>query len=148
MSRTRLGKNHKLYRNTGTYGAPTWVEIAEVSDLMLDQTKGEADVSTRATGGDVAKVGTLKERSLDFTLVLKDDDTDTRDALEDSYEDGTSIDLLILNGPHTTPGNRGWRIEMEVFKLSNDQKLTEASKFAVTMKTTDGDNPPARYTAV
>jgi hypothetical protein len=36
---------------------------------------------------------------------------------------------------------------MEVFKFSNDQKLTEASKFSVTMKPTDSDNPPEPYTA-
>jgi hypothetical protein len=150
MGRAKLGKNHKLYRNSATYASPTWVEITHVSDLMLDQTKGEADVSTRATGGDEAKVGTLKARSLDFTFLYREDDSANAldyTALSDSYENNTAIDMLIVNGVYSTPGTKGWRATMEVFKFSNDQKLTEASKFSVTMKPTDADNPPEPYTA-
>ncbi len=32
----KLGLDAKLYRNTGTYDTPTWVEMTNVKDLTLN----------------------------------------------------------------------------------------------------------------
>ena len=47
----KLGLDAKLYRNTGTFAAPTWDIIGNVKDLTLNLETGEADVSTRANKG-------------------------------------------------------------------------------------------------
>ena len=47
----KLGMEAKLYRNTGTYAAPTWVELTNVKDLTLNLEAGEADVTTRGNAG-------------------------------------------------------------------------------------------------
>ncbi|GAB4138374.1 MAG: hypothetical protein Tsb009_06550 [Planctomycetaceae bacterium] len=47
----KLGMEAKLYRNTGTYALPTWVEMINVKDLTLNLEAGEADVTTRGNAG-------------------------------------------------------------------------------------------------
>jgi len=47
----RLGLDARLYRNTGSYASPTWNFVQNVKDLTLNLEVGEADVSTRGTGG-------------------------------------------------------------------------------------------------
>jgi len=66
---TRLGMDAKLYRNTGDYATPTWVEVSNVKDVTLNLEKGEADVTTRANAGWRATVGTLKDASIEFQMV-------------------------------------------------------------------------------
>jgi len=65
----RLGLDAKLYRNTGTYDTPTWVEMTNVKDLTLNLESGEADVTTRANNGWRATVATLKDGSIEFEMV-------------------------------------------------------------------------------
>ena len=54
----KLGMEAKLYRNTGTYALPTWVELTNVKDLTLNLEAGEADVTTRGNAGWRATVAT------------------------------------------------------------------------------------------
>ena len=61
----RLGLKAKLYRNTGSYGSPTWNEVKNVKDVTLTIEKGEADVSTRGNDGWRALIGTLKSASIE-----------------------------------------------------------------------------------
>ena len=72
----KLGLDAKLYRNSGTYAAPTWDIVGNVKDLTLNLETGEADVSTRANNGWRATVGTLKDASLEFEMVWDTADSD------------------------------------------------------------------------
>ena len=54
-----LGLNAKLLR--GAAGSTGSTEVKNVKDLTLNLESGEADVTTRATGGWRATAGTLKE---------------------------------------------------------------------------------------
>ena len=62
----KLGMEAKLYRNTGTYAAPTWVGMINVKDLTLNLEAGEADVTTRGNAGWRATIAALKDGSIEF----------------------------------------------------------------------------------
>lgn len=142
----RIGLNCKMYRNTGSYASPSWQEIKNVRDVSTGATKGEADASTRGTGAFEARVGVLKD--LDITFEMIDDTADTGGhiaAFEDSYINGTALDLAIMNGDITTSGSKGWRARFEVFQFDEQQPLKDVAKISVGIKITyDATNPPAR----
>ncbi len=48
------------------------VEITNVKDLTVSLEKAEADASTRANNGWRATVGTLKDASIEFTVLNKE----------------------------------------------------------------------------
>ena len=50
-------------------------EIKNVKDLTVNLEKAEADASTRANNGWRATVGTLKDASIEFTVLNKNGDT-------------------------------------------------------------------------
>jgi hypothetical protein len=129
---TRLGLDCKLYRNTGTYASPVWNEMPNVSDVTIPLSKGEADTSTRASKWKTRK-GTLKDASIDFQLKYVPGDTDYA-ALLASYIDGTTIDLLALDGPVGTTGSQGLRAVCEVFNFQEGQALESAVTFDVSAK--------------
>jgi hypothetical protein len=62
----KLGMEAKLYRNTGSYAAPTWSEMTNVKDLTLNL---EADVTTRGNAGWRATIAALKDGSIEFEMV-------------------------------------------------------------------------------
>ncbi len=51
------------------------VEITNVKDLTVSLEKAEADASTRANNGWRATVGTLKDASIEFTVLNKEGDS-------------------------------------------------------------------------
>ena len=67
----KLGMEAKLYRNTGTYAAPTWVEMTNVKDVTLNLEAGEADVTTRGNAGWRATIAALKDGSIEFEMVVR-----------------------------------------------------------------------------
>ena len=68
-----LGLDAVLMR--GTAGSKGTTEVKNVKDLTLNLESGEADVTTRATAGWRASVATLKEASLEFSILY---DTEAR----------------------------------------------------------------------
>lgn len=143
---TRLGLDAKIYRNTNTYGSPTWSRIDNVHDLTYPMEKGEADISTRGGGGWRGRLGTLKDMSLDFDMLY-----DTADAhflaVQDSYLNGTILDLLILDGDNVTTGNKGMRGDFEAFTAEKGEALEDAQRFTVTLKpNTKNAHFPVTYT--
>jgi len=76
-----LGLDAKLYRGSG--GSTAATEVKNVKDLTLNLESGEADVTTRATGGWKASAATLKEASLEFTILY--------DTAEDFRGNGANV---------------------------------------------------------
>ena len=140
---TRIGLDCKLYRNTGTYASPTWVEIVNARDVTVPLTKGEADTSSRASSWKTRK-GTLKDASIDFQLVQADGDAAFA-ALLDSYLDGSPIELLVLNGATGDTAAQGLRATVEVFQFQESQPLENALVYDVSCKPTPATNPPSWY---
>ena len=111
----KLGMNGKLYRNTATYEAPTWVEITNVKDLTLSLETGEADVTTRANNGWRASKATLKDGSVEFEMVWDTEDEGFA-AVKSAFFGNTSIELAVMDGDMDTEEVQGLRATFSVTK--------------------------------
>ena len=71
-------------------------EIKNVKDLTVNLEKAEADASTRANNGWRATVGTLKDASIEFTVLNKNADT-SFGMLQGLWSSGTPCDVGITD---------------------------------------------------
>ena len=138
---TRLGMDAKLYRNTGSFGSPTWTEVTNVKDLTLNLEKGEADVTTRANGGWRATVGTLKDASIEFQMVWDTVDAGF-DAIRQAFFNNTPIEFAVMDGDITDPDSEGLRATFDIFNFTRNEALEEAIMVDVSIKPTYADNAP------
>lgn len=124
MASAKLGVNCKAYRNTGSYGSPTWNEFTEFTDFSVAGDWDAVDVFRR--GQRVKqKVKTLLgiEVSAKHLAIDKPASADTSDytALMDAFLGDGTIDVLILNGAVATSGVRGYRFDAQVHGATEDQ---------------------------
>lgn len=136
-----IGLNAKLYRNSASYGTPTWVLMGNVQDLTAGDTMDEADVSTRAGGGFAEVEPTLRALELSFGMVNKPGDADVA-ALLAAYAARTALDIAVMDGPIATAGSRGVRARYKVFQMPRAQELRGAQTFDVMLKPCVDANPP------
>jgi len=137
----RLGLDGKLYRNTGDYASPVWVEISNVKDVSLSLEKGEADVSSRANNGWKATVGTLRDGSVEFEMIWDSEDPGFA-AIKDSYFLDTPIELAVMDGDVAVSGSQGLRASFSVLNFSRNEPLEESMTAQVTVKPTYSEHPP------
>jgi hypothetical protein len=118
-SHVKLGVKARAYRNTGTYGSPTWTALNLVRDLTVNAPWDVADASSR---GSRVKLNAKTMMGLTFNLTLRKDDLDAGAVamLAAAMED-TAIDMLILDEAITNEGSTGFRCHMLVNLTSEDQ---------------------------
>ena len=129
-----LGLNAKLLR--GTAGATGATEVKNVKDLTLNLESGEADVTTRATGGWRASAATLKEASLEFGILYDTEDADFQ-AFQEAYFGNTPLSLFITDG-----SGGGLDADWSITGFTVEQPLEEAVSVSVTAKPTASTRAP------
>jgi TP901-1 family phage major tail protein len=108
---------------------------------------GEADASSRGSGGWRETIQALKDASIEFEMVSDNGDA-AFIAIKDAYFNGTSVDVIALDGPEATAGNEGLRIIAAVSSFSRSEPLEDAVTISVTLKPTpNSDATPAWYTS-
>jgi hypothetical protein len=142
---TRLGLNAKAYRNTGSYGTPTWTEMKNIRDATLGDQMAEADVTRRASGGFRETEPTLREISFDYDAVNVVGDAEVTAVLT-GYAARTALDIAIMDGDITTAGSNGVRARFKVFKRERSEELENAQMLAFSFKPCADTNPPAEMT--
>ena len=130
-----LGLNAKLLR--GAAGSQANIEVKNVKDLTLNLESGEADVTTRATGGWRASAATLKEASLEFGILYDTEDADFQ-AFQAAYFSNTPISLFITDG-----AEGGLDADWSITAFTVEQPLEEAVSVSVTAKPTASTRAPA-----
>lgn len=138
-----LGLDAKLYiDDEASYASPTWTLVNNVKDVTLNLEKADADVSTRGSGGWRATVGTLKDASVDFTMVWDTDDA-VFTQIKDAFLNNTAVNIAVMDGLIETTGSQGFRAMMIVSKFTRNEQLEEALTVDVTVKPTyfPGDPP-------
>lgn len=140
-----IGLNAKLYRNTASYGTPTWALIGNVQDLTANDSMDEADVSTRGSGGFAEAEPTLRTLELSFGMINKPGDADVAAFLA-AYTARSSIDIAVMDGPIATAGSKGVRARYKIFQFPRAQELRGAQTFDVMLKPCADSNPPADMT--
>jgi len=131
-----LGLDAKLFR--GAAGSRAATEVTNVKDLTLNLESGEADVTTRATKGWKASVATLKEASLEFSILYEPDDADFA-AFKTAYFSNTPIALFVSDGQDTA---HGLDADFSITAFSMEQPLEEAISVSVTAKPTASERAP------
>lgn len=137
----KLGMEAKLYRNTGDYATPNWVEMLNVKDLTLNLEASEADVTTRGNGGWRATIAALKDGSIEFEMVWDTADADFT-AIQQAFFNNTEIEFTVLDGDVGTTGSQGLRATMSITNFSRSEALEEAITVSVTAKPTYAENAP------
>jgi len=132
----------KLYRNTGTYDAPDWVEITNVKDVTPVAGNGEADVTTRANHGWKASKATLKDGSVEFEMMWDTEDEGFA-AIQSAFFGNENIDLAVMDGDIETEGSEGLRATFSVTKFDRKEPLEEAITVSVTLKPTYATHAPS-----
>lgn len=137
----KVGLDAKLYRNSGTYAAPTWSELVNAKDVTLNLEAGEADASRRGGNGWRETLMALKDGSVEFELVYDNTDAEFT-ALKDAFFGGTTVELAVMDGDIADTGTQGLRATMSVVNFSRNEPLEEALTVSVTVKPAPADNPP------
>jgi hypothetical protein len=139
----RVGRQGKVYRNTGTWASPTWSEVTGLKDLARSGEWGEADAATRDS---VFNLTLLTILDTVITGVLVKGANSNYNAIRSAFENGTPIELAIMDGPITTAGNRGLRAMFVVQQFSEEYPLRDEMVHNVTFKCTPDTNAPTWYT--
>jgi hypothetical protein len=116
-----LGITSELHINTGSYGSPTWDEADLIADASVNANWEEGDASTRRTR---VKETEPTQMNLEITGRIRVDSTDAAyQAIKEAFIEGSSMDVLILNGPIDVNGSHGYRFDGKVFNMTEDQSL-------------------------
>lgn len=129
----KLGLDAKLFR--GTAGTQGTIEVTNVKDVSLSLESGEADVTTRKAKGWKLSVATLKEASLEITILYDTEDEDFL-AFKTAYFTNTPLSLFVTDGDTTA---HGLDADFSVTGFTVDQPLEEAVTVKVTAKPTASD---------
>ena len=132
----KLGLDAKLFR--GTAGTQGTIEVTNVKDVSLSLESGEADVTTRKAKGWKLSVATLKEASLEITILYDTEDEDFI-AFKEAYFSNTPISLFVTDGDTTA---HGLDADFSGTGFTVDQPLEEAVTVKVTAKPTASDRAP------
>jgi hypothetical protein len=136
----KLGIDSKIYRNTGNWASPVWVEIDLVSDFTINASWNKASYTTRRS-----RVEVSKKTTLNLTVsgkIRADDDDDGFHYLYDGFLSEDPVDLLILNGPNDQDDVYGWRCEWYVDQANEDQGLQTVLFEDFTLTPADEENSP------
>lgn len=132
-----LGLDAKLFR--GTVGTQAATELKNVKDLTLNLESGEADVTTRATEGWKASAATLKEASLEFSILYDTEDADFT-AFRTAYFSNTPLALFVSDGQTSA---HGLDADFSITAFTVEQPLEEAVSVSITAKPTASTRAPA-----
>lgn len=142
----KAGTVMQLYRNTGSWGTPTWV-AQKVKDLKFsDKPAGMFDTSDRTTSVNT-KVPTRFEWSISFDFIHDSGDAGLM-ALVTAAQLGTGIDMAVTDDAIATSGTRGYHAEWCVESgWEPDGKLTDGLMVSMTLVPYGlYTNAPVRFT--
>lgn len=131
----KLGLDAKLFY--GTAGSSASTELTNVKDVTLSLETGEADITTRAAEGWRATAATLKDASVEFTMVWDTEDAGFS-AIQNAFFNASPLSLFITDGEGS-----GLDADFVVTSFSRSEPLEEALTVSVTCKPTIVDRAPA-----
>lgn len=135
-----LGILANVYRNTSSYGSPSWSACNLISDCSVKPTWKEADGSTRQS---ISELTAKTRLALEVSLKMRSDTADANyQAFFAALHSTTVLDLMILNGPSNLNGVDGWRADWHVFAGEEDQGLDAVAFKAFTLKPALSANLP------
>lgn len=118
------GLDCKCYRNSATYGSPTWALVNPVIEVTINFGLSTIDASNRDSTYRL-NLPALKEISVDIQMHKDKADADFA-ALETAAQTNATIDMLILDGAQNSADSDGWRIQGFFSSWNESQGLEDA----------------------
>ena len=118
----------KTYRNSGSWGTPTGVEVDDIRDLTLQGEWSTAEFKKRAYQDTLEKPTTRKrgaEGVFEHAPGIATSDANY-DAFRDAFLNREQLELFILNGDISTTGNEGLHAHFYVTKWERTETLEDA----------------------
>jgi hypothetical protein len=150
MGKPKTGFDCKLFRNSGTYASPTWVEIKEVADIRVPIEWGSAEVKTRSSKFK-AFLKTMLEVGAEVDYLYKADATNWEFLRDAALSPDDETDFWLADGAAATPGTEGLRFHAQIFGMPSPQELENVTMTQFNLKPTyavDGSDvriPPTWY---
>lgn len=126
---TKHGFEHKLYRNTGTFGSPTWDLVPNCRDMETPMAMTKNEASIRGNRTKMFAPGQL-DWGLNWQMVYDPSDTDLTE-LRTVFLTAATVDLMDLDGLIATSGSLGTRAICYLFGLGNPKPLDGIAVFDV-----------------
>lgn len=123
MTTPIFGLNARLYRNTGSYGAPTWLHVDIISNLTYTRTPEVQEFYIRRS-----KIKYKVKTGIDFSItgnLLAELNTTEYEVWDDAMNGDDVLDLLVLNAAETVVGARGIRADFQVAGADESQNPTD-----------------------
>ena len=124
----KLGLDCKLFR--GEAGTTAAELVENIKDVSLNMESSEADVTTRKADGWKLSVATLKDASIEATILYDTEDEDYN-AFCNAFMNKTPVALFVTDGDGT-----GLDADFSITNFSMEQPLEEAVTVSVTFKPT------------
>lgn len=109
-------------RTSGSFASPTFTEATLVGDLSVTDPNDKLSADARAGVG----IHEYEPGMIDLMIsgrIRVDQDNTVFAAIVAAKAARTALDVMVLNGKQTVNGSIGYRMEMKVFKLDEDQAL-------------------------
>lgn len=122
VSAIKVGVRARAYRNTGSYGSPTWTAMNLIKDVTPSMPWDWVEAGARETN---AKLYAKARADLGVSFTMRADDADTGyNAVADAACSQTTVmDILFLNAAITVEGCRGFRAEWLINLTSEGQEI-------------------------
>lgn len=144
----QLGIDCKAYRNTGTYGSPTWAELDFAKSVNINFAGTVAEVTSRASIWKKFLKGQI-DASVSIESLYDASDTDLAALMtEGEGRDGTPMEFAFMDAAIATSGTKGYRITCEIVSVDRPEQLEDGVMVSFELKPSanDGGNDPAAYT--
>lgn len=135
------GYSSKLYRNTATWGSPTWDEITAAIDVAVGLSRGKAEVKARSVTFK-STLPLVAESPLTFSMIA---DTSIADynILRDAFAASTLLGYAVADQAIATSGADYWKCEYYIYGFNYIQGLEEANRVELELDTAYSSNAPA-----
>lgn len=125
-------------RTTGSYGTPTFTEVSIINDLTQNATAQEAEANDRSSPVNKSVITSI---DLNWTGTMKKDLSATWTLIYEAMLEGATLDMLFLDGGSTTNNTTGYRADVQVFDVTEDQGRNTRLYNSVKFMPTESDNP-------
>jgi hypothetical protein len=137
----KIGLDCFLYRNTATWGTPTWNPVDLTIDAALRLTKVMAEIKKRGVRW-MQHVPGVKSGPIEFNMVRDVADAD-HDAIRDYYLNDTLASWAFADGAIATVGTQYFKAEYYVDKFEIGQPIDGHETIDVALSMAYSSNAPA-----
>lgn len=138
MALRKLGRNTRLYRNSGTAESPTWSRLSRRQTGTFNQSAVEDDATGEDSGSEEETQVVMISRSLDVDIFEAVETDADFAALESAFDAMDVVEIAIANGDITTNGTKYRKLSTQITQFNEDHNVKNIKKASLTFKKCPG----------